>query len=40
MGQNMTKVKKRHYHAFNVVAKTAIKKKYGRDFDYETVDKV
>jgi hypothetical protein len=40
MGQNMTKVKKRHYHAFNTVTKTAIKNKYGRDFDYETVDKV
>ena len=39
MGQNLTKVKKRHVHAFNTILATAIKNKYGRDYTYEAVDK-
>lgn len=41
MGQNHTKVKKRHYHAFpELMKKKSIKNKYGRDYDYLVVDKV
>ncbi|WP_437934760.1 hypothetical protein [Sorangium sp. So ce341] len=39
MGANMTKVKKRHYHAFADMTTKLIKAKYGRDYDYEVVDK-
>lgn len=40
MGKQNSKVKKRHYHAFNDALKSGIKQKYGRDFEYETVDKI
>jgi hypothetical protein len=50
MGQNLTKVKKRHYHAFGEglattgggvdgMLKKLIKTKYGKDCVYEVVDK-
>ncbi len=37
MGQNMTKAKKRHFHAFVEMQKKLIKTAYGKDYDYETV---
>ena len=39
MGQNLTKVKKRHYHGFVEMNKRIIKTKYGYDYEYEAVDK-
>ncbi len=39
MGANLTKVKKRHYHAFCAMVKKLIKAKYGRDYDYIAVQK-
>jgi len=39
MGQNMTKVKKRHYNGLVTMNKRVIKTKYGLDYDYEAVDK-
>lgn len=39
MGVNLSKVKKRHYHAFSEMTKKIIQAKYGRDYDYEVVDK-
>lgn len=37
MGQNMTKVKKRHCHAFADMQKRLIKKAYGKEYEYDTV---
>ena len=39
MGQNLTKVKTRHYHGFVAMTKRIIKTKYGLEYDYEAVDK-
>jgi hypothetical protein len=39
MGQNLTKVKVRHYHGFVEMTKRIIKTKYGMDYEYEAVDK-
>jgi hypothetical protein len=39
MGQNLSKVKKRHYHAFAVMTKKLVKAKYGREYDYIVVEK-
>jgi hypothetical protein len=39
MGQKLTQVKKRHYHAFVEMNKRLIKQAYGKDYEYEVVDK-
>jgi hypothetical protein len=46
MGQSMSTVKKRHYHAFGEgyptkdgILKKMIKKQYGREYEYEAVDR-
>ncbi len=39
MGQNLTKVKKRHYKGFVEMNKRIIKSKYNFDYEYEAVDK-
>ena len=39
MGQNLTKVKTRHYHGFVEMNKRIIKTKYGHDYEYEAVEK-
>lgn len=39
MGQNMSKVKKRHLHAMGSTHKKAIKNTFGRDYEYEILDK-
>lgn len=39
MGQNMSKVKKRHLHAMVETHKKAIKNTFGRDYDYDTLNK-
>jgi len=39
MGQNMTVVKKRHMHAFAQMLKKEIKTAFGRDYDYEVLNK-
>jgi len=39
MGANLSKVKKRHYHAFAEMTKKLVKAKYGREYDYIVVEK-
>lgn len=39
MGQNLSTVKKRHFHAFAEMNKKLIKKAYGKDYDYDVVEK-
>ncbi len=39
MGQNLTVAKKRHYGGFVAMLKRIIKTKYGKDYEYEAIDK-